>query len=156
MEHITDNLDHPPRIQAKRGLVAVAKVLLAAATSVGTVILALALSLQLGEIARPQPPSRPADSAEIVVDADVKNWETIFSDGPIDPASPDRQINVVDDMMVIGEDNWIIRFKVGKVVSGVFDPNEIRMLVHSPSQFGVEGQVRDLCSSFAVVRNDRE
>ena len=75
-----------------------------------------------------------------MVEADVKNWEPIWPDRPIDPASPDRQINVAEDRIVIGVHNWIVRFKVTKVVRGVFEPEEIHMLIHSPSQFGIEAK----------------
>jgi hypothetical protein len=34
-------------------------------------------------------------------------------------------------------DNFIVRFKVAKVVNGVFDFDEVHMLIHSPSQSGV-------------------
>jgi hypothetical protein len=70
----------------------IAKVILAAAVSVGMVILGLALSLHFGKNARPRPPIGPRDSAAIVVEAEVKNWEPIVPDGPIDRTSPDRQI----------------------------------------------------------------
>jgi hypothetical protein len=131
----------------KLGPSTIAKVILAAAVSVGMVILVLALSLHLGKIARPRPPIGPRDSAAIVLEADVKNWEPIWPDGPIDPTSPDRQINVVDDMVVIGVHNWIVRFKVAKVVNGVFDSDEVHMLIHSPTLFGINstGQRFVLC-----------
>ena len=93
-------------------------------------------------MARPRPSSSAGDTAPIVVEADVKNWEPVYTDGPIDPATPDRQINVADDAIIIGVHNWIVRFKVTKVVSGVFEPDEVHMLIHSPSQFGIEAKGR--------------
>ncbi len=123
-----------------RLLITTAKVILAAAVSLGKVILGLSLALALGDMARPRPSSPAGDSAPIVVEADVKNWEPIYPDGPIDPASPDRQINVADDAIIVGVHNWIVRFKVTKVVSGVFEPDEVHMLIHSPSQFGIEAK----------------
>ncbi len=133
----------------KLGLITIPKVILAVALSVGTVILGLTLSLRFGGIALSQPPSRPRESAAIVVLAEVKNWESIFPDGQIDATNPDRQINVVSDVVIIGQHNWIVRFKVAEVVNGVFDSGEVHMLIHSPSEFGVRspGQRFVLCLS---------
>jgi hypothetical protein len=71
---------------------------------------------------------QPRDSAEIVVEAQVKNFEIAAPDGPVDPAEHDWEINVVDDA-----------FRVTKVVHGTFDLDELRMLIHSPSQDGLTG-----------------
>jgi hypothetical protein len=64
---------------------------IAGALAVGTAIHGLTLSRHFGRIARPQAPVQPRDEA-IVVKADVKDWEPIFPDGPIDARKPDRQI----------------------------------------------------------------
>jgi hypothetical protein len=123
--------------------------MIATALAVGTAILGLPLSGHFGATAPPQPPVQPRDSASIVVEADVKEWEPIFPDGPIDARKPDRQINVVKGNVIIGQHNWILRFKVARVVNGVFDSGEVHMLIHSPSEFGVSapGQRFALCLS---------
>jgi len=121
----------------KLGLITITKVILAAAVSLGTVILGLTLCLHFGGVALPQPRIQPRDSAAIVVEADVKNWEPIIPDGQIDATKRDRRINVVRGVVVIGVDNFVVRFKVVKVVNGVFDFDEVHMLIHSPSQSGV-------------------
>ena len=113
--------------------------MVATALAVGTAILGLALSLHFGRIAPLPAPIQSRDSETIVVEADVKNWEPIFPDGPVDASKPDRQINVVKGNVIIGQHNWIIRFKVARVVNGVFDSDEVHMLIHSPSEFGVRG-----------------
>ena len=113
--------------------------MIAVALAVGTAILGLALSLHFGRIALPPAPVQPRDPEAIVVEADVKNWEPIFPDGPVDTRKPDRQINVVKGNVIIGQHNWIVRFKVARVVNGVFDSDEVHMLIHSPSEFGVRG-----------------
>ena len=111
----------------------------ATALTVGTAILGLASSLHFGRIAPPPAPIQSLDSETIVVEADVKNWEPIFPDGPVDGSKPDRQINVVKGNVIIGQHNWIIRFKVARVVNGVLDSDEVHMLIHSPSEFRVRG-----------------
>ena len=123
----------------KLGVITITKAILAAALSIGTVILGFSLPLHLEGIAPPQAPVQPRDSEGIVIEADVKNWEPIFPDGPVDTRKPDRQINVVKGNVIIGQHNWIVRFKVARVVNGVFDSDEVHMLIHSPSEFGVRG-----------------
>ena len=113
--------------------------MIAVALAVGTAILGLALPLHFGRIALPPAPVQPRDPEAIIVEADVKNWEPIFPDGPVDTRKPDRQINVVKGNVIIGQHNWIVRFKVARVVNGVFDSDEVHMLIHSPSEFGVRG-----------------
>lgn len=115
-----------------------ARLLLVLTISLGTLVLALTLSLILTEkTALPRLPIQAADSTEIVLLADVQNWEPIFPDGHLDAASRDRLINVVDDVVIIGEHNWILSFTVAKVVKGEFPSKELHVLLHSPSQFGV-------------------
>ncbi len=111
--------------------------ILATALSVLAGIGALGPAHQSAGTAPPRPPIEPDGDAAIVVEADVEDWATILSPRVIDPARPDRQINVVDDPAIIGLDNWIVRLKVARVVKGVFEPDEVLMLVHSPSQLGV-------------------
>jgi hypothetical protein len=135
----------------KHGLITITKVILAVALSLGTVILGLTLSLQFKGIALPQPPGQSRDSAAIVVEADVKNWEPIIPDGRVDATKPDRRINVVRRAVVIGVDNFIVRFNVVKVVNGVFDFDEVHMLIHSPSQSGV----RDADQKFVLTLSRR-
>ena len=60
----------------------------------------------------PSGPVRARDSAEIVVQAEVESWEFVFST----KQKPDDEINVVPDAIAVGIDNWIIRFKVLRVV----------------------------------------
>jgi hypothetical protein len=122
----------------KLGVITITKAILAAALSIGTVILGFSLPLHLEGIAPPQAPVQPRDLEAIVVEADVKNWEPIFPDRPIDATKLDRQINVVKGgRVIIGQHNWIVRFKVAGVANGAFDPDEVHMLIHSPSQSGV-------------------
>jgi hypothetical protein len=118
--------------------VTVAKAILAAAVLVGTVILGFSLPRHFDGTAPPRARVQPRDSEAIVVEADVKDWEPIFPDGPIDPTKPERRINIVKGgSILIGQHDWIVRFKVAGVVYGVFDPDEVHMLIHSPSQSGV-------------------
>jgi hypothetical protein len=120
------------------GLMTAAKAILAAAVLVGTVILGFSLPLLLNGTAPPQTPVQPRDSEAIVVEADVKNWEPIYPDGAVDATKPDRQINAVrGGMVIIGQHNWIVGFKVAGVVKGRFDSQNVNMPVHSPSQSGV-------------------
>jgi hypothetical protein len=110
----------------------------AVALAVGTAIHGWTTSHRFGRIAPPQAPVQPRDPEAIVVEADVKDWEPIYPDGPIDATKPDRQINVVKGgRVIIDKHNWIVRLKVARVVNGVFDPDEVHMLIHSPSQSGV-------------------
>jgi hypothetical protein len=129
------------------GLITIAKIVFAAAVSIGTVILGMALPHYFDGIAPTRPTLPPYDSAVIIVEADVKDWEPIFPDGRIDATKPDRRINVANDLVIIGPHNWIVRFKVAKVVDGAFDSDEVHMLIHSPSQFGInrKGQRFVLC-----------
>ena len=120
------------------GLMTVAKAILAAAVLVGTVILGFSLPLLFDGTAPPQAPVQPRNSEAIVVKANVKDWEPIYPDGPIDATNPDRQINVVKGgSVIIGQHNFIVRFAVTGVVNGRFDSQNVNMLVHSPSQSGV-------------------
>jgi hypothetical protein len=119
-------------------LMTVAKAMLAAAVVVGTLIVGFSLPLLVDGTAPPRGPIQPRDSGAIVVEADVKDWEPIFPDAPINATQPDRRINVVKGGgVLIGQHNWIVRLKVARVVCGVFEPDEVHTLVHSPSQSGV-------------------
>jgi hypothetical protein len=111
--------------------------ILATALSVVAGIGALGSAQYSAGMAPPRPPIEADGDAAIVVEADVEDWATILSPGAIDPAKPDRPINVVDDAVIIGEHNWIVRLRVARVVKGAFEPDEVLMLVHSPSQLGV-------------------
>lgn len=120
------------------GLMTVAKAILAAAVLVGTVILGFNLPLLFDGTAPSQAPVQPRDSEAIVAEADVKDWEPIYPNGPIDVTKPDRQVNVVKGGgVIIGLHDWIVRFKVARVVKGRFDSQNVNMLIHSPSQSGV-------------------
>jgi hypothetical protein len=120
------------------GLMTAAKAILAAAVLVGTLVLGFSLPLLFDGTAPRQAPVQPRDSEDIVVVADVKDWEPIYPDGPIDATKPDRQINVVRvGMVIIGQHNFIVRFKVARVSYGRFDSGTVNMLIHSPSQSGV-------------------
>src|SRR5262249_48306556 len=105
---------------------------------VGTVILGFSLPRLFEGTAPPQAPVQPRDWEDIVVVADVKDWEPIYADRPIDATKPDRQINVVrGGMVIVGQDSFIGRLKVGRVSYGRFDSRTVNMLIHSPSQSGV-------------------
>jgi hypothetical protein len=116
---------------------AISRLLIALALAVATVILGVTLSSHTEEVVQPEPPVEVPDSEIIVLEADVKDWEPIFPDGPIDGNKPDRQINVVKGNVIVAKHNWIARFKVVKVVQGVFDSDEIRMPIHYPLHFGI-------------------
>lgn len=119
-------------------LMTVAKAMLAAAVSFGTVILGFSLPFLFDRTAPPQALVQPRDSEAIVVQAAVKDWEPIYPDGPIDATKPDRQINVVKGgRLIIGQHNFIVRFEVTGVVNGRFKSQNVKMLIHSPSQSGV-------------------
>jgi hypothetical protein len=73
------------------------------------------------------------------VEVEVKNFEIAAPEGPIDPKKRDWEINVVDDAILTPVDRFIVRFRVTNVVLGTFDSDEVRMLIHSPSQDGLTG-----------------
>src|SRR5262245_210989 len=54
-----------------------------------------------------------------------------------DIVSAERPIDVSADTVTVGVDNWVISFSVDRVISGEFQPDEVNVLVHSPSDFGV-------------------
>ncbi len=91
----------------------------------------------------PSAPIRARDSAEIVVQAEVESWEFVFSN----KQKPDYEINVVPASIAVGIDNWIIRFKVLRVVKGVLDTDELGILTRSlPNDAGLKvGQRFVLC-----------
>ncbi len=114
----------------------ITKVSLAVVLSVGVVSVFLASS---GLFDAKSARIKARDSAEIVVEAEVKNFEIASPDGPIDPKKSDWEINVVGDAILTPSHRWIVRFRVTKVVHGTFESDEVRMLIHSPSQDGLTG-----------------
>ena len=80
-----------------------------------------------GSFDRLSAPVRARDSAEIVVQARLESWEFVFST----KQKPDYEINIVPDAIAVGIDNWIIRFKVLRVVKGVLDTDELGILTRS-------------------------
>jgi hypothetical protein len=118
------------------GRIRITKVCLGVVLSAGVVSVFLASS---GVFNADSAPGEPRDSAEIVVEAEVENFEIASPDGPIDPKKSDREINVVGDAILAPSHRWIVRFRVMKVVHGTFDSDEVRMLIHSPSQDGLTG-----------------
>lgn len=84
-------------------------------------------------------PIESRDSVEVVLEVEVKNFEIASPHGPIHPETRDWQINVVGDAIVTPSHSWIVRFRVTNVVHGIFESDEVRMLIHSPSQDGLTG-----------------
>ena len=123
----------------KRRRVQVAKVIVATVLSAGVVGVFLASS---GILDADGTPIEPRDSAEIVLEAEVKNFEIASPHGPIDPKKREWEINVVGNAILMPFHRWIVRFRVTRVVHGTFDSGEVRMLIHSPSQDGLSGPGR--------------
>ena len=125
----------------------IGRLILAVSLSVVWIVAVLGWVRHFGRTGPQAAAKEPSDSMAIVVDAEVKKWQPIMSDGPSDATKPDHPINVVDDVGVIGEDNWIVRFTVTKGVNGEFDSEGVQMLIHSPSRDGItrEGQRFVLC-----------
>jgi hypothetical protein len=103
-------------------LMTIAKTISLAVVLVVTVILGVSWPLVLDGTAPLQATRQTRDSEAIVVKADVKDWEPMYPDGPIDSRAADRQINVVRvGGVIIGQHHFIVRFKVAGVVHGQFD-----------------------------------
>jgi hypothetical protein len=75
----------------------------------------------------------------------------------------DKRIDVASDTVAVGFDNWIVSFKVDSIVSGDFPSEELNVLVHSPSEFGVQApgdrfklQLRRRTSDIHVIGSSNE
>ena len=133
----------------------IGRLILAVSLSVVWIVAVLGWVRHFGRTGPQAAAKEPSDSMAIVVDAEVKKWQPIMSDGPSDATKPDHPINVVDDVGVIGEDNWIVRFTVTKGVNGEFDSEGVQMLIHSPSRDGITRGTKIRVVPRASVRTTR-
>jgi hypothetical protein len=81
-------------------------------------------------------PVQAGDSEEVVVETEVKDWDTILGS---DRTKRDAEINVVGDrVLLFVHDRFIVRLRVTRVVRGKFEYDAVRLLTHSPAQDGVK------------------